>query len=129
MIDFTAIEGYYYTADSKDPQVVNLGDIFDWEKLKEDRSNHVVAAFFCKYDDSRVPYKSIHIRFADGEYRCAECDIPKDAEKQTFIGIKGLPKLNFVQLWDKTKLEYDGEEFNTLVPGKSVFAGFVKDKK
>lgn len=129
MIDFTAIEGYYYTADSKEPQVVHIGGTFDWEKLKKDRSNHVVAAFFCKYDDAGDPYKSIHIRFADGEYKCAECDIPKDAEKQTFLGVKGLPDLNFVQLWNETEVKYDGEVFNTLVPGKSVFAGFVKDKK
>ena len=87
-----------------------------------DFRNYIVAAFFCRYKEGK-PFSSIHIRFVDGEYICDECPLPDD-HGQSFIGVKGLPKLRFVQLWDKEQREYDEETFDTLVPGKSLFAGF-----
>ena len=59
-----------------------------------------------------------------------EVKIPdENVNFQSFLGDQGLPKLNFVQLWDSEVITYDNESFETLVPGKSLFAGFVKNNK
>lgn len=129
MMDFYDIEGYYWLAKDDAPRIVELNESGDWkssENLPKD-DNYIVAAFFCRYKDGK-PCTSIHIRFVDGEYLCEEADIP-DADAQCFLGVKGLPNLRFVQLWDKEQREYDDETFETLVPGKSLFAGFIKDNK
>ena len=126
MIGFNNIEGYYWFADEDAPRIVRLNVPGDWkwessENLPKD-DHYIVAAFFCRYKEGK-PFSSIHIRFVDGEYICDECPLPDD-HGQSFIGVKGLPKLRFVQLWDKEQREYDEETFDTLVPGKSLFAGF-----
>ena len=132
MIEFYDIEGYYWLADEDTPRIVGLDAPCDWEwessaELPKNGS-YMVAAFLCRYKGGK-PSTSIHIRFVDGEYICEETDLPESETPQCFMGVKGLPKLRFVQLWDKEQREYDEETFDTLVPGKSLFAGFVKDNK
>lgn len=126
------LEGYYWMADSERPTIVKLGDTLNVGKKVEDfpkDENYVVAAFFCRYKDGK-PYSSIHVRFVDGEYVGDEVKIPdENVNFQSFLGDQGLPKLNFVQLWDSEVITYDNESFETLVPGKSLFAGFVKNNK
>ena len=126
------LEGYYWMADSEKPIIVKLGDTLNVGDKVEDfpkDENYVVAAFFCRYKDGK-PYSSIHVRFVDGEYVGDEVKIPEEnVNFQSFLGDQGLPKLNFVQLWDSEVITYDNESFETLVPGKSLFAGFVKNNK
>ena len=126
------LEGYYWMADSEKPTIVKLGDTLNVGEKVEDfpkDENYVVAAFFCRYKDGK-PYSSIHVRFVDGEYVGDEVKIPEEnVNFQSFLGDQGLPKLNFVQLWDSEVITYDNESFETLVPGKSLFAGFVKNNK
>lgn len=126
------LEGYYWMADSEKPTIVKLGDTLNVGEKVEDfpkDENYVVAAFFCRYKDGK-PYSSIHVRFVDGEYVGDEVKIPdENVNFQSFLGDQGLPKLNFVQLWDSEVITYDNESFETLVPGKSLFAGFVKNNK
>ena len=126
------LEGYYWMADSERPTIVKLGDTLNVGEKVEDfpkDENYVVAAFFCRYKDGK-PYSSIHVRFVDGEYVGDEVKIPdENVNFQSFLGDQGLPKLNFVQLWDSEVITYDNESFETLVPGKSLFAGFVKNNK
>lgn len=126
------LEGYYWMADSEKPTIVKLGDTLNVGEKVEDfpkDENYVVAAFFCRYKDSK-PYSSIHVRFVDGEYVGDEVKIPdENVNFQSFLGDQGLPKLNFVQLWDSEVITYDNESFETFLPGKSLFAGFVKNNK
>ena len=126
------LEGYYWMADSEKPTIVKLGDTLNVGEKVEDfpkDENYVVAAFFCRYKDGK-PYSSIHVRFVDGGYVGDEVKIPdENVNFQSFLGDQGLPKLNFVQLWDSEVITYDNESFETLVPGKSLFAGFVKNNK
>ena len=129
MIEFKNIEGYYWCADDEAPKIVELSVPGDWrweasDKLPKD-GNYVVAAFFCRYRDGK-PHSSIHVRFVDGEYLCDEMEIPVYSEFQSFLGEKGLPRLRFAQIWEEVEKEYDGEIFKTYVPGKSLFAGFVR---
>lgn len=126
------IEGYYWMSSSDSPQIVSLGDTLKIgisECMTSDdlpkTENYVVAAFFCRYKNNK-PHSSIHIRFVDGNYICDECLIPENEYGQVFLGVKGLPKLRFIQLWEKIKKEYDDNIFETLIPGKSLFIGFQK---
>lgn len=116
------IEGYYFMSGSNGPVVVRVGDALPW-KTTDDLpkvADYVVAAFFCRMVDGK-PVSSIHVRFVDGRYECAERELP-EGEACVFEGVSGLPSLMFIQTWET---EVRGG-FETYVPGQALFAGFVK---
>lgn len=130
MIEFAdKIEGYYWTADSQTPMVVRDGKDLPWKSsqdLPAGNGSFVVAAFLCEFDDNGNPFRSIHVRFVDGGYKCEAVTLPQEHDDpQVFIGDHRLPGLKFLQLWEEDPSP-DEAEFVAMMPGKSLFVGFEK---